>query len=36
MGRTSRKLYEENFTEEKMVERLAETFLTVIEEGKRS
>lgn len=26
MGKESRKLYEENFTEEKMVERLSETF----------
>lgn len=30
MGKESRRLYEENFTEEKMVERLSETFEKVM------
>ncbi|MFC2141363.1 glycosyltransferase family 4 protein [Acidobacteriota bacterium] len=31
MGRESKKIYEENFTEEKMIERLASTFIEVLE-----
>jgi glycosyltransferase involved in cell wall biosynthesis len=31
MGRESRRLYEENFTEDKMVERLAAVFTEVLE-----
>lgn len=33
MGKESRRLYEENFTEEKMVERLTKTFNTILAEG---
>jgi len=34
MGRAGRSLYEENFTEDKMVDRLRDTFMTVIENRK--